>query len=82
MFHWQTQNSVADGSEILNRYIKSSGRISLFVRLYKNENGKAAPYIYLGECDYVSHNGNKPVNIIWKLKHKIPAKYINDIHQI
>lgn len=82
MFHWQTQNSVADGSEILNRYIKSNGRISLFVRLYKNENGKAAPYIYLGECDYVSHNGNKPVNIIWKLKHKIPAKYINDIHQI
>ena len=80
-FHWQTQNVVAEGSETLNRYIKSEGRVSLFVRKFKNENGKASPYIYLGECEYVSHNGNKPVNIIWHLKHKIPAKYIGEVNK-
>lgn len=76
LFHWQTQNSVADGSNTLNRYINSNGRISLFVRINRKENSQASPYIYLGEADYISHSGSKPVGIIWKLKHKIPAKYL------
>ena len=77
LFHWQTQNSVADGSDTLNRYINSNGRISLFVRINRKENGQASPYIYLGEAEYVSHSGSRPVGIVWKLKHKIPAKYLD-----
>ena len=77
LFHWQTQNSVADGSSILNRYINSDGRVSIFVRINRKENGQASPYIYLGEADYISHSGSKPVGIVWKFKHKIPAKYLD-----
>ena len=71
------QNSVADGSDTLNRYINSNGRVSLFVRINRKENNQASPYIYLGEAEYVSHSGSKPVGIVWKLKHKIPAKYLD-----
>lgn len=82
LFHWQTQNSVADGSDTLNRYINSNGRISLFVRINRKENGQASPYIYLGEAEYVSHSGSRPVGIVWKLKHKIPAKYLDKMMKI
>ena len=82
LFHWQTQNSVADGSDTLNRYINSNGRVSLFVRINRKENNQASPYIYLGEAEYVSHSGSKPVGIVWKLKHKIPAKYLDKMMKI
>ena len=82
LFHWQTQNSVADGSDTLNRYINSNGRISLFVRINRKENGQASPYIYLGEAEYVSHSGSRPVGIVWKLKHKIPAKYLDKMMKV
>lgn len=82
LFHWQTQNSVTDGSSTLNRYIYSSGRVSIFVRINRKENGQASPYIYLGEADYISHRGSKPVGIVWKFKHKIPAKYLDKMMKI
>ena len=82
LFHWQTQNSVAEGSNTLNRYINSNGRISLFVRINRKENNQSCPYIYLGEANYISHSGSKPVGIVWKLKHKIPAKYLDKMMKI
>ena len=78
-FHWQTQSKVSDSSDTLRRYVESDGRVSLFVRKYKNENGKAAPYIYLGECDYISHRGSKPVSILWHMKHRMPAKFLEEV---
>ena len=50
-------------------------------REYRKENGKYSPYMYLGECDYISHNGNKPVSFIWKLKNSIPGKFISSANK-
>lgn len=77
LFHWQSQHRNKEKSKNIQRYIKSNGRVSLFVREYKKVNGKASPYIYLGECTHVSHKGNNPVSFIWKLKNKIPGKYLS-----
>lgn len=68
LFHWQSQHKDTEKSKNVQRYVNSNGRVSLFVREYKTENGKASPYIYLGECTHVSHQGNNPVSFIWKLK--------------
>lgn len=46
------------------------------------ENGQASPYIHLGEAEYISHSGSQPVGIVWKLKHKIPAKYLDKMMKI
>ncbi len=81
LFHWQTQNKDSQDSKNVKRYIKSNGRVSLFVREYRKENGKYSPYMYLGECDYISHNGNKPVSFIWKLKNSIPGKFISSANK-
>ena len=62
--------------------ILNERRVSLFVREYKAENGKASPYIYLGECTYVSHQGNNPVSFVWKLNNSIPGKFISEANKI
>ena len=38
--------------------------------------GGAAAYTYLGWANYVSHEGEKPINIVWKLEQPIPAKFL------
>ena len=81
LFHWQSQHKDTENSSNVQRYINSNGRVSLFVREYKNENGKASPYIYLGECTHVSHQGNNPVSFIWKLKNSIPGKFISEANK-
>ncbi|MDD2628390.1 MAG: DUF3427 domain-containing protein [Clostridia bacterium] len=79
LFHWQSQNKETSNSKATQRYINSRGnsQVSLFVREHTKEDGKVSPYIYLGECEYVSHSGEKPVSFVWKLEHDIPAKYIS-----
>ena len=81
LFHWQSQHKDTEISKNVQRYINSNGRVSLFVREYKKENGKACPYIYLGECTHVSHQGNNPVSFIWKLKNNIPGKFISEANK-
>lgn len=81
LFHWQSQHKDTEKSKNVQRYVNSNGRVSLFVREYKTENGKASPYIYLGECTHVSHQGNNPVSFIWKLKNNIPGKFISEANK-
>ena len=45
----------------------------LFVRENRSEEGVTSPYTYLGAADIVSHRGSKPINIVWKLREKMPA---------
>lgn len=81
LFHWQSQHKDTENSKNVQRYVNSNGKVSLFVREYKTENGKASPYIYLGECTHVSHQGNNPVSFIWKLKNNIPGKFISEANK-
>lgn len=81
LFHWQSQHRDNQNSKKIQRYINSKGRVSLFVREYKTQNGKASPYIYLGECMHVSHEGNNPVSFVWKLKERIPGKFLSEANK-
>lgn len=39
-------------------------------------------YTFLGTANYVSHEGSKPMSIIWELDFPIPAKYIKDTQKL
>ena len=80
LFHWQSQSTTSVESSTGKRYINHkalNSKIALFVRESKEKEGITAPFTYLGLCEYVSHNGNKPISFVWKLKKEIPAKIIN-----
>lgn len=80
LFHWQSQNKTDINSPTGQRYInhkKTNNNILLCVRNYRvNKYGNTENYSILGYCDYVSHEGSRPISIIWKMHNKIPAKFI------
>lgn len=85
LFHWQSQSTITPQSRTGQRYInhrKENSNIMLFVREYKNTKLGAMPYTFLGLADFVSYEGSKPMNIIWKLRKPIPAKYIRKTNQV
>ena len=76
LFHWQSQSTTSAKSPTGQRYIKHATRdhtILLFVREQKRINGLAAPYFFLGPADHQSHEGSRPINIVWRLQHPMPA---------
>ena len=38
------------------------------------------PFIYLGNADYYSSHGDKPMTILWKLKTNIPQQLIYELY--
>lgn len=79
LFHWQTQSRTSEGSNTAQRYINHKpmgNKIALFVREYKEENQFTAPFTFLGEAEYVRHEGNKPMSFIWRLKEEMPAALV------
>ncbi len=87
LFHWQSQSTTADTSATGKRYIGhkvQESKILLFVREFKNDKilGTAGAYTYLGTADYVSHEGSKPMNVVWKLHKPIPAKFLKKTNKL
>jgi superfamily II DNA or RNA helicase len=76
LFHWQSQSRTSVGSETGQRYINHSrtgNRIVLFVRENKKQDGVTSPYVYLGEVEYMRHEGNMPISFVWEMKEEMPA---------
>ena len=85
LFHWQSQNVTSPESSTGKRYIGHVGtknKIMLFVREYKTDASGTSPYTYLGLVDYVSHTGSKPMNILWRLRRPIPARFISKTNKL
>ena len=81
LFHWQSQSTTSEQSSTAQRYIhhkEQGSKVLLFVREFKKDriSGSAEAYTYLGTANYVKHEGEKPMNITWRLDAPIPAKYI------
>lgn len=80
LFHWQSQSTTSVDSLTGQRYIRhrEQGHTPLlFVREHKYlPTGLAAPYSFLGPADYVSHEGSRPISIVWKLLHPMPARLV------
>jgi superfamily II DNA or RNA helicase len=78
LFHWQSQSNTSVESPTGQRYIqhRSLGYTPLlFVRERKsNHSGMAAPYYFMGPADYVSHEGSRPISIVWRLQNPVPAR--------
>jgi superfamily II DNA or RNA helicase len=78
-FHWQSQSTTSDTSKTGQRYMHHAaqgGTILLFVREEKEQNGLACPYDFLGPVRYESYTGSRPMSIIWRLEHPIPARLL------
>jgi superfamily II DNA or RNA helicase/HKD family nuclease len=77
LFHWESQSTTSSTSRTGQRYVHHRARgsqILLFVREAKTNALGAAPYVFLGPADYVSHEGDRPMAITWRLRRPMPAE--------
>ncbi|MFV8053901.1 DUF3427 domain-containing protein [Mycobacterium sp. 48b] len=77
LFHWESQSMTSATSPTGRRYIHHRERgshILLFVRETKTNAFGASPYIFLGPADYVSHEGERPMAITWRLRQAMPME--------
>jgi hypothetical protein len=78
VFQWESQNATSTASPTGRRYIehrRSGSSVHLFIRETKTEDGKlgAPPYLYAGTADYMSHTGDRPMRVLWRLHRPLPA---------
>lgn len=76
-FHWESQNTTSETSPTGVRYqthLERGSHVLLFVRRFKKTDiGGPQAWILLGPAEYVRHEGSKPMAIVWRLRHEIPA---------
>lgn len=79
LFHWESQSSTKVSSPTGQRYLsqRDSGRsVLIFSRERKVwEYGRGGPYLLLGTAHYVSHEGEAPIAITWKLDRPMPSDH-------
>jgi len=74
-FQWQSQNRTAQTSgpgQMIREHCSKGLNVHLFVRRQGKISGKAAPFIYCGQVDFESWEGEKPISVIWKLREPVP----------
>ncbi len=71
-FHWQSQNKASIGNDTGLRYLQSPDngwRFQLFVR-----EDPAHAFVALGPVTLISHEGDRPISIVWQLAVAMPAE--------
>jgi superfamily II DNA or RNA helicase len=79
LFHWQTQNSArpdkGKGLSYIN-HEKLCKIILLFVReKNQDEYDNTMSYVFLGEANFISTTGSKPMSITWELSEPMPPYF-------
>ena len=72
LIHWESQSATRAESETGRRYqnhIEAGSTILLFARERQDERA----FWFLGPARYVSHQGERPMAITWRLAHPLPG---------
>ncbi len=77
MFHWESQSTTSVESPTGQRYLSGSSTVLLFVRHEQKDEFGTSPYLFLGPAKYVSHEGDRPIAITWRLDHAMPSDFFN-----
>ncbi|WP_328296237.1 DUF3427 domain-containing protein [Kineococcus sp. NBC_00420] len=78
LFHWESQSTTSVSSVTGQRYLnhrENETHVMLFVRPTKTGDLGPDPFLFLGEAEYVSHRGDRPIAITWKLHHEMPMDF-------
>ncbi len=75
LFHWESQSTTSVASPTGQRYLNGTSTVLLFVREQKENEFGTAPYLFLGPASYVTHEGERPIAITWKLAYAMPTEF-------
>jgi superfamily II DNA or RNA helicase/HKD family nuclease len=75
-FSWQSQNQTTQDSKrglLLRDHQKMRTAVHLLIRPTKKTGNRPTPFVYCGEVDFASWEGNRPITIRWRLREPVPA---------
>lgn len=78
--HWESQSVVRQASDTGQRHqhhAEHGATIMLFARLRNDERA----FWFLGPATYVSHRGEKPMAVTWKLDHALPGTCLRGLRR-
>jgi hypothetical protein len=77
LFHWESQSNTSQASPTGQNLIHHQERgytILLFARDVKQRNATTMPFTYLGPADLEHHESERPIKVVWRLRHPMPAE--------
>lgn len=80
LVHWETQNKTSTTSSEGRRYLEHGDRgvkVLLFARETNDDAIGTRSFLFLGEGDHVRHVGDRPIAIVWRLEHPMPADFFS-----
>jgi hypothetical protein len=77
LFHWESQSTTSVSSPTGQRYINGTSTVLLFARQEQKDEFGTSPYLFLGPATYVSHTGDRPIAITWRLGTPMPIHFFN-----
>ncbi|MEZ5102160.1 MAG: DUF3427 domain-containing protein [Thermoleophilia bacterium] len=75
LIHWESQSATSLASAAGSRYVRQARdgtNVVLFARLRADDRA----FWCLGRATYVRHDGERPIALVWRLEHRLPA----DLH--
>lgn len=81
LLHWESQANTAqhhsDGQNLIH-HEERGYTVLVFARDQKKRNGVTAPFAYLGPVSQVSYESERPIKMVWRLKHPMPVEMFED----
>lgn len=77
LFHWESQSTTSVNSATGQRYLAGTSTVLLFARQEPKDDFGTSPYLFLGPATYVSHTGDRPIAITWRLETPMPMDFFN-----
>lgn len=81
LMHWESQANTPQNTETGQNLIHHAERgytILLFARDVRKRNGIAVPFTYLGPATRVSYQNERPIQMVWRLTHPMPAEMFEE----
>lgn len=78
LFHWESQSQTTVASPTGQRYLnhrEKGTNVVIFARVMKKDALGTAPYMLLSDADFVSHAGERPIAVTWRLRRSLPADF-------
>lgn len=81
LMHWESQANTAqrhtDGQNLIHHQERGY-TILVFARGQKKRNGVTVPFTYLGPVEMVSYESERPIKMVWRLRHPMPVEMFED----
>jgi superfamily II DNA or RNA helicase/HKD family nuclease len=81
LLHWESQSTTSQRSETGQNLIHHKERgytILVFAREQKRRNDVTVPFTYLGPAERVSYVNERPIEMVWRLRHPMPVEMFED----